>query len=239
MKYDVLLFTRGRREDYSWVYRPEYVDSSVDTLLRTLFMAIENQSNRQLFENHGNKNLFFMKERNYCILVYLYFTERYDMAGRRIYALEGLACRKSQCREFWKALPYLIEALYDGTLENRYYFYEEELSSKRESRLTIEMHGAERHMQEGYEEILQKYKNFDYSFLNMIEEMHFTNRMYSFVYGNHAEYLKNRTVERSYQMGETRKKYRNNIRESSCCPSLKKKNVVFLLGLENMDSIIR
>ena len=50
---------------------------------------------------------------------------------------------------------------------------------------------------------------------NMIEEMHFTNRMYSFVYGNHAEYLKNRTVERSYQMGETRKKYRNNIRESS------------------------
>lgn len=55
---------------------------------------------------------------------------------------------------------------------------------------------------------------------NMIEEMHFTNRMYSFVYGNHAEYLKNRTVERSYQMGETRKKISQQYQREFLLPEL-------------------
>ena len=94
MKFDVLLMTRTMKEDYTWFCCPDYVDHSINLLLRPLLIAAENQRNLEVFERDGAHNCFFLTERNYCVLVYLYFTDRCDSSGRKIYALEGLACEK-------------------------------------------------------------------------------------------------------------------------------------------------
>lgn len=207
MKLDILLLTRNKWEDYRWIYKPVYVDSSVNSLLRPLFIAAEDQINRKIFEVDGTRNLFFYKERNYCIFVHLYFTERYDLAGRRIYALEGLACRKADCRKFWKLLPLLIEELYGRSLEGVYYQIDEKEKESKQKAVQMELPEADFFLEKSCGELEKRYRDYDYAYLNMLDEMKCAGSMYSFAFGNQTEVLSFQNLEKSYQTGEERKAY--------------------------------
>lgn len=205
MEFDVLLMTRTMKEDYTWFYRPDYVDHSVNLLIRPLLMTVENQKNREIFEQHGSHNCFFMIERNYCMLVYLYFTDRSDSSGRRIYALEGLVCEKKDSRMFWKLLPFLIQEIYGCTLEEQYGLYDENVVSP--STRTISMDWLKEYLLKGTEELLEEFREYDDSFLNMLEETGKSAKMYSFVYGNQTDIFAFAGFERFYQWGEAKKQY--------------------------------
>lgn len=205
MKFDVLLMTRTMKEDYTWFCCPDYVDHSINLLLRPLLIAAENQRNLEVFERDGAHNCFFLTERNYCVLVYLYFTDRCDSSGRKIYALEGLACEKKDSRIFWKLLPFLIQEIYGRTLENQYQIFSE--TAQRPYTRQLRMDVLDEYLIKDTEELLEEFHEYDDSFLNMLEETRKSGKLYSFLYGNRTQAFLPAFFERCYQWGEERKHY--------------------------------
>lgn len=207
MDFDVLLMTRTMKEDYTWFCCPDYVDHSINLLLRPLLIAAENQKNQEIFERDGAHNCFFLTERNYCVLVYLYFTDRYDSSGRRIYAMEGLACEKKDSRIFWKSLPFLIQEIYGCTLEEQYHIFSE--TAKRPYTRRLRMNLMNEYLIKDTEELLEEFCEYDDSFLNMLEETRKTGKLFSFLYGNCTQAFLPAFFDQCYQWGEERKHYRS------------------------------
>lgn len=133
---------------------------------------------RQLFETCGKWNFLFFLERNYCALVYLYFTDHVDLAGRRIYSLEGICCKKSESRLFWRVLPFAIRALYGKGISNTWKSGEDEIWIENKGR--TEIPGIESYLKRSLSTLMDECKEMDYSFLNLLEEIYLTDCMYPF-----------------------------------------------------------
>ncbi len=207
MEFDVLLMTRTRNDDYTWFFRPSYVDDSVSESVGPLLSAVENPGNRSVFESGVACNFFFCAKRNYCMLAWTYFTGRFDIGGRNIYALEGLACPKEKSGRFWRALPFLIQELYGSSLQELYMIFEE-TNARPFAQTSVELPLKEEELAWGTKELLDAFQGYDYSFLNMVAETRAADRMFSFLYGRDPYVFTGAAADRWYAMGDEKKEYR-------------------------------
>lgn len=211
MKYDTLFLTRTLKEDYRWFCRPSYVDQNLDTFLRPLFFMVENQKNASFFRKDGRINLFFWVNKQYCVLCYLYFTGRKDVAGRQIYALEGICCPKEERFHMWKNLPFIIINLWDKGLgeyiKDKRYMYDPTVFPKQ---VIIDNNPL---AYGDCSEILAYFNNTDNSMQNMIEEIYSARKMYTFIFGTKDRDFYLVKTDRVYKYNEERKKYSVNTAE--------------------------
>lgn len=222
---DSLFLTRTTRQDYRWIRRPDYADDSLESMLRPLFIMIEDQKNEAFFREEGKYNLYFFVGKEYCVLCYLYFTERTDMVGRRIYALEGITCRKKDSALLWKNIPFLIWNMC-GTGKGLEFYSQEVkmLQNIEDFPALIQIPESEEMLSMSVEQLLSQFQRNKSVFLNLIEEMHYADRMYSFVFGTREKSFYLPDTERQYWIGEERR---------VCCPPTEKK--AMFIGEEICD----
>ena len=196
MKFDTLFYSRTCGKDYSWICKPSYVDESIDNKLRPLFLMIESKYNANFFLNEGKATYYFFLEEEYCALCYLYFTNRTDFVGRKIYALEGVCCEKSEARKMWKALFDIICRLCENPKRLRRY-----MSPELDSEHFLESID----FPEIKTDWLSTFK--DAMFANLKDEMNSMDRMYSFIFGTRDADFYPLKLERNYKFGEERKSF--------------------------------
>lgn len=206
--FGTLFFTRTLEYDYKWYCRPEYVDDSINELLRPLFLMVESQSYKKFFEENGRYNFYFLTEKNYCVLCYLYFTPYEDSIGRRIYALEGLTCEKKDARMVWKNLPSIIYNMFEpGDMGNQgisayipdWYNIRDYSQLPRSVSIPCNDYMCSK------EKMLDRFGGKVPVFLNLIEELYSVPKIYSFIFGTKAESYYMLEAEKVYCINEPRR----------------------------------
>ena len=95
MNLDILLKTRNYTNDYSWFFVPDYI--SKDTL-KNIDDFIGNIYNNTTFRNtikkDGKNYIYIILDKEYVIVSRLAYSEKLDIAGRNIYAYEGICLKK-------------------------------------------------------------------------------------------------------------------------------------------------
>lgn len=93
MKGNLILYSRTVYKDYRWVFAPTYLDSNDKKFLRDLFNIFH--SNKSTFENNLPPYFLYKLSKHWCVIKFTE-TKRKDRANRRIFALEGLACKEKK-----------------------------------------------------------------------------------------------------------------------------------------------
>lgn len=97
MNLDILLKTRNYTNDYSWFFVPDYI--SKDTL-KNIDDFIGNIYNNTTFRNSikkdGKNYIYIILDKEYVIVSRLAYSEKLDIAGRNIYAYEGICLKKDE-----------------------------------------------------------------------------------------------------------------------------------------------
>lgn len=95
MNLDILLKTRNYTNDYSWFFVPDYISKdtlkNIDDFIGNIY---NNTSFRNSIKKDGENYIYIILDKEYVIVSRLAYSEKLDIAGRNIYAYEGICLKK-------------------------------------------------------------------------------------------------------------------------------------------------
>lgn len=222
MKFDILFRSKTDHLDYRWFRRPSYLDESLDTKLRPLFLMAESAHYKRFFSgDEKDFNFYFIVEKEYCALCYVHIYAT-DEVGRGVYALEGLCCPREECLRLWNYLPKIIVYLIYKNVSGHSLAvnYQKDFTTSPaqwelpDSEKSI---GNENAVSEFYQWLETRFNKEDFVeplkdvaqdvFANLICEMKSANEIYSFVLGTREASFYPLQIEKIYRMGEMKKKF--------------------------------
>ena len=97
MNLDILLKTRNYTNDYSWFFVPDYISKdtlkNIDDFIGNIY---NNTSFRNSIKKDGKNYIYIILDKEYVIVSRLAYSEKLDIAGRNIYAYEGICLKKDE-----------------------------------------------------------------------------------------------------------------------------------------------
>ena len=95
MNLDILLKTRNYTNDYSWFFVPKYISKdtlkNIDDFIGNIY---NNTSFRNSIKKDGKNVIYIILDKEYVIVSRFAYSEKLDIAGRNIYAYEGICLKK-------------------------------------------------------------------------------------------------------------------------------------------------
>ena len=95
MNLDILLKTRNYTNDYSWFFVPNYISQdtlkNIDDFIGNIY---NNTSFRNSIKKDGKNYIYTILDKEYVIVSRFAYSEKLDIAGRNIYAYEGICLKK-------------------------------------------------------------------------------------------------------------------------------------------------
>lgn len=95
MNLDILLKTRNYTNDYSWFFVPNYISQNtlknIDDFIGNIY---NNTSFRNSIKKAGKNYIYTILDKEYVIVSRFAYSEKLDIAGRNIYAYEGICLKK-------------------------------------------------------------------------------------------------------------------------------------------------